>query len=200
MLKFPARLLLILSMFLISILHNKISPHTVCHALLHTVRMMSAITSWEWSGKTSACPQFITLHWIKSDTQGTLETHASFLCTAFFTPWSRLLCGVWRPVLMHWVESKLPGSAILDMNGEYLLPPFTWARLFLRHYVFRVSYDLFFIFSWLFLSKNGSISVLLSKWNPTAHPVFKSNQHSTPSPFCHLRCNNLNALGRKNSH
>lgn len=125
---------------------------------------------------------------------GQILMHSIFYTLVKVTLW------VWIPIPMQWVESKLPGSAILDMNGEYLLPPFTWARLFLRHYVFRVSYDLFFIFSWPFLSKNGSISVLLSKWNPTAHPVFKSNQHSTPSPFGHLRCNNLNVLGGRKSH
>lgn len=55
------------------------------------------------------------------------------------------------------VQIYLPRSIILDTNGEYLCPCFSQGQKFGWHYAFSVSYDLFFVFSWLFLSEGRSL-------------------------------------------
>lgn len=48
--KAPAKLLPVLPKFFISILCTKIHPHTGCHGLLCTLRVMNAISIWERGG------------------------------------------------------------------------------------------------------------------------------------------------------
>lgn len=113
-----------------------------------------------------------------------MENPQSFLLSQGFTGWNEALqareelvpashahliqdrfLGCEHPVRCAGYTVTCLGALFWTWNGEYFCPSFTQGQSFGWRYAVRVSCDLFFIFSRLFLSKGRSVSMLLSKLN-----------------------------------